>query len=945
MKAKPQICLVTEELSSVGPSGGIGGAFEELALLLARKGAGVDVILVGSANDSQSRTEAVDRYLRLGVTLKFLDVRKYAWAADAPEARSYAISRALTEPGTHYDTIHFHDYHGIGFFSTRLKRQGLAFQETQLVVQLHGVSEWTLSANEELPTHPEQLKIFHLERGALAAADHVVSPSAYLLEWLDSEKFELPPGENRHVIKNVCTNVANSLSQYGIGYTEVQSSPIDVDEIIMFGRHEYRKGYSLFLDALDAVKDELADAGVLVTFLGKFGRIADQHSGVYFAKKSKDWRFPVQFLPNLDRYAAAEYLSSRPNAAVFVPSPYENSPYTVLELLALRKATYASSSGGGGELMSKEDHKTNLFEPNAASVSSTIRTLLTEGALVPELAESLAQTERSWIEFHDAIIGDLLAPIESEPEMEPVPPRGLLPKVTLGITHYERPLKLLDSILSSISQSYDNLEILVLDDGSPSPETHDRLDKLEVVVRRAGGRLIRAENGYLGAARNRIAKESTAEYLCFLDDDDYLAPDAIEKMVTAALSTGADLTTCLNVFMPERDRALMISDSESFSRPVSFVPTGGPLSLAPIVNVFGAATTLILRKSFVQINGYTEVRGVGHEDYELFVRALQAGLVLDVVPLPLYLYEVDRPSMISDTNTFQNYRRVTDAIDPSRDVEEWRSFFEVWAGKNARENAENRRIWESRQAGHWTYEEPLSNWGTTLEEQARLLEEFSTVYGSEIAAESFKNFRERLLSDSVSVTDKPPVPHRRRRRVSTHTYSTQKDSFDVLVALASGDVDATDESIVDYFSDHWSLTETDLTLIEKISMDSRLPESAATILLELVDQFEYLARDLERIAKVRFRLGRLVGNDEVVRDSIEIIAFSDETAYLVANSDVAAAVEAGVFKSGLQHYLKSGRREGRGGYHHVRIWLGEDPETLSWLAETMGKSEKTARRS
>lgn len=928
----------------MGPSGGIGGAFEELALLLARKGASVDVILVGSGLDSQSRLDAVGRYLRLGVTLKFLDVRKYAWAGDAPEARSYAVSRALTEKDANYDVIHFHDYHGIGYFSTRLKRQGLAFQETQLVVQLHGVSEWTLSANEELPTNPNQLKIFHLERGTLAAADHVVSPSAYLIEWLISAGFELPPIEDRHVIKNVCTNVVNSLTQYGAASSDSPAERIEVDEIIMFGRHEYRKGYSLFLEALDRVRDELAEAGILVTFLGKFGRISDQHSGTYFARKAKDWNFPVQFLPNLDRYGAAEYLSSRPNVAVFVPSPYENSPYTVLELLALRKATYASSGGGGGELMAQDDHRTNLFRPTPGSIASVIHELLTFGAHVPNLAESLDETEEAWVSFHDVLVGgrrtrgEQIVPSASEEAST-----GPRPKVTLGITHYERPIKLLDAILSSVSQSYENLEIVVLDDGSPTKETQDKLDKLETVVRRVGGRLIRAENGYLGAARNRIAAESDADYLCFLDDDDYLASEAIEKLVTAAESTGAALTTCLNVFMPERDRALMISDSESFQRPVSFVPTGGPLSLAPLANVFGAATTLIRRESFVEIEGYTELRGVGHEDYELFVRALQAGHSLDVVPLPLYLYEVDRPSMISSTSSFMNFKRITDAIDPSLNVDMWRSLFETLAGENARENAENRRIWESRQAGYWSYEEPLLDWRTPLDEQARLLEEFSRAYGSGMAAGAFNSLQRQLSAESTPLIKEAAVPHRKRRAANSNRSAKQDDSFDVLLALMSGDEPALNNSIAEYFSGHWSLNEADLTLIDKIVMGSQLTDSGAIALLELIDQFEFPSGDLERIAKVRFRLGRIVGDDQIIKESISIIASVDEDAYLLANSDVATAVQVGSFDSGLHHYLKSGRKEGRGGYRQVRVWLGEDPETLAWLADSLSSRSESRK--
>lgn len=132
----------------------------------------------------------------------------------------------------------------------------------------------------------------------------------------------------------------------------------------------------------------------------------------------------------------------------------------------------------------------------------------------------------------------------------------------------------------------------------------------------------------------------------------------IQTLVTAAEATGADAVNCLNLFLPESRRSEAHPFPSDFKQKVSYVPLGGPLSLAPVQNTLGAATALIRRTAFEKLGGYSELHSVGHEDLELFVRALQAGMRIEICPIPLYLYEVDRPSMASRTSRLHNAARV-----------------------------------------------------------------------------------------------------------------------------------------------------------------------------------------------------------------------------------------------------------------------------------------------
>ena len=141
----------------------------------------------------------------------------------------------------------------------------------------------------------------------------------------------------------------------------------------------------------------------------------------------------------------------------------------------------------------------------------------------------------------------------------------------------------------------------------------------------------------------------------------------VEKLVTAAQNTGADIVTCMQIFMPEHRRHEAWPSPGLFANKLDHHPLGaGPLSLAPVENVFGPATALFSRRAFDRVGGYTELQGVGHEDYELFLKAAQADLRIELCPFPLYLYEVGRSSMISQTPVQRNFGRVTNAIDMAR---------------------------------------------------------------------------------------------------------------------------------------------------------------------------------------------------------------------------------------------------------------------------------------
>lgn len=95
-------------------------------------------------------------------------------------------------------------------------------------------------------------------------------------------------------------------------------------------------------------------------------------------------------------------------------------------------------------------------------------------------------------------------------------------------------------IKSIIGQTYENLEIILVDDGST-----DRSGQICDVYKKMDKRIkvIHKQNGGAASARNRGLKIAEGKYIGFVDSDDYVAPDMYESLLRC-LDMEVDITTC-----------------------------------------------------------------------------------------------------------------------------------------------------------------------------------------------------------------------------------------------------------------------------------------------------------------------------------------------------------------------------------------------------------------
>lgn len=112
----------------------------------------------------------------------------------------------------------------------------------------------------------------------------------------------------------------------------------------------------------------------------------------------------------------------------------------------------------------------------------------------------------------------------------------------------------LDRCVKSVAdQTYSHLEIILVDDGSP-----DDCGRMCDDWARRDGRIkvIHKENGGLSDARNAGIDAAKGDYIMFVDSDDYIAPDMVQRLYDALTGASADMSLCNLLYVDENGNPL-----------------------------------------------------------------------------------------------------------------------------------------------------------------------------------------------------------------------------------------------------------------------------------------------------------------------------------------------------------------------------------------------------
>jgi glycosyltransferase involved in cell wall biosynthesis len=197
--------------------------------------------------------------------------------------------------------------------------------------------------------------------------------------------------------------------------------------------------------------------------------------------------------------------------------------------------------------------------------------------------------------------------------------------VTVVIPCYNSGATICQTIASVQCQTWPQIEIVVVDDGSTDLQTVTVLDAIK------GVRLVRQQNAGLPAARNAGFAAATGDYFLPLDSDDWLEPDAIENLLLA-LKEDPSASFAYSHLQLEGEACGVLAKSYNFFEQLFLNQM--PYSL------------LLPRSVLDSVGGYDESMIKGYEDWEFNIRLGARGFFGHVVPRPLLHYRVNSTSML-----------------------------------------------------------------------------------------------------------------------------------------------------------------------------------------------------------------------------------------------------------------------------------------------------------
>jgi glycosyltransferase involved in cell wall biosynthesis len=365
MAPEKRVALVTNEILGLVRTGGAGTANTSLAFALAGLGHDVEIFATPPPDLTALDSTWARRYREHGVRVRVLEAKEDV----VPASMSFVerVQDALRDAGS--DVVIAADWAGPAYGALRLRQLGLDFGETLFVVYCHGTNEWVYDAHRKLRRSVTSFELGALERDSIELADAVVSPSAYMLEWMRERGWKLPQAF-----------VAPYITEAGVG--SPSSQPTDrVDRLVFFGRLEERKGIRPFVEALNVIGADLP-RGLELLFVGREtpawtpARVRGALSPTVTERAAA-----IRFETALDQPEALELLA-RPRTLAVMPSLVDNSPNVIYECLEHGIPFLAGDAGGGPELVEAADRRRVFVEPTPSGIAAGLRSAFRDPATI-----------------------------------------------------------------------------------------------------------------------------------------------------------------------------------------------------------------------------------------------------------------------------------------------------------------------------------------------------------------------------------------------------------------------------------------------------------------------------------------------------------------------------------------------------------------------------------
>lgn len=204
----------------------------------------------------------------------------------------------------------------------------------------------------------------------------------------------------------------------------------------------------------------------------------------------------------------------------------------------------------------------------------------------------------------------------------------------------------MDTCLSNLqSQSYKNIEVILVDDGST--------DNTQLIAKKYPVKIISQENKGVSAARNRGLEASRGSFIHFLDADDLINNDFYKALINAATETGADVACSGMINQKSEHKTILFNKQEVYTTTYKKLE-------ATYVGKWGYVWRYLFKKSFIDRHQLLFEEGRIIEDLMFAFPAVYFTEKLVVVPDAVYTYVYRENSQMTDKDANQQIIRHQD---------------------------------------------------------------------------------------------------------------------------------------------------------------------------------------------------------------------------------------------------------------------------------------------
>ncbi len=619
-------CVICADLPELGGRDDLSGRLGQI-LIERLRGEGREANILITDLTRNSGHSAIRMH---GSEVKFLsELDAGDVSARDPAAIALRVYRYVRD--SDYDRVHILLPQGAGGYCAMARRQGL-IDAAVITYSVEG-SEAKRRLNVRFPDRNDFV-VEALERAQYENSDLIVAMDHFVPSMIQQGKRAgprvvrvfWPTGE----ASLPCKHVTTALPENGMR------------SLIILADQDHSAGIDLLVEAVKRLPTDIYPD---LIFVGRFGTVLGEHSGGYILRHLANYPGKISFLAERNDRVLTELFSSGACLAI-IPARGRDCSWEFASVFGAGVPFLTFGADGAGDHVAAESLENCTTEANPDAIAEAMVKAMRHGMPALEAAYSMEEIESGWT----AILGPLAGKPAAVNERQPL--------VSVCMTHYERPALLSEALAAIARQTYDRIEVIVVDDGSTKSETVEFLRLLETESYRFPLKIIYSRNRYLGAARNLAASHAQGVFLLFHDDDNIAEPHEIETLVNAVHESGADILTCLYWTFENGANGGLQETRQLLCHALG---QGGPIAL--LENRFGDANALVRRTVFEELGGFSSLYAVGYEDWEFFFKAYLRGYHLALVPEPLFNYRISGDSMVASNRHDVGLERVFSLLD------------------------------------------------------------------------------------------------------------------------------------------------------------------------------------------------------------------------------------------------------------------------------------------